>query len=367
MKNSKILFASSNYERYDADATLPAKFSRLIDETPLAARVSGKVTAIKMHLGRDIGYTTIHPLFVKTLVEKLKSYGAKVFITDQETDGAANRGYTREFLGCQVVDACGATEKYFYPKTVSFKTFKNVDVAGHIHDADFMVDLSHVKGHGSCGFGGACKNIAMGCVTTRTRQQIHGLEGGLDWNAEKCVHCELCIRGCNHSANSFADDRYSVNYHHCTYCQHCVKVCPTGAITMTASNQYEDFQIGMALCTKTVLDTFEQDPKASVSNVYYINFLTNITALCDCWGLSTPALVPDIGIYASEDIVAIERASVDAIKVENLLPNGIPIGMELGAAGHLLERLHGKNPYVQLNELEKAGLGTQNYYLEEVR
>jgi uncharacterized Fe-S center protein len=249
--------------------------------------------------------------------------------------------------------------KYFYEKKVDFKTFKNVDVGGNIHDAEVMIDLSHVKGHGACGYGGACKNIAMGCVTDRTRAQIHSLEGGLDWNEDLCTHCELCVNSCNHSANRFRGDKYTINFHHCTFCQHCVKVCPTGAISMDA-NRYEDFQTGMAICTEEVLKTF------APGHVFYINFLTNITALCDCWGMSTPPLVPDIGIMASKDIVAIEKASLDAIKLENLIESGIPQGHKMEGKGHLFERLHGKNPFVQLRELEKRNLGTQEYTVEEV-
>lgn len=357
---SKVLLATVAYDRYEADCTLPAKFDRMIDRMGLAESVKGKHTAIKMHLGRDIGFTTIHPLFVKKLVDKLNGYGAKVFITDQLIAGARTRGYTEEFMGCPIVDACGVMGKYYYEKPVDYKTFKNVDIAGHIHDADFLIDLSHAKGHGACGFGGACKNIAMGCVTDRTRMQIHNLVGGLEWDEGKCTRCEQCVRSCNHYANSFKDDKYDINFHHCTYCQHCVKVCPTGAISMDTDN-YMDFQTGMALCTKEVLSTF------APGSVYYINFLMNITALCDCWGLSTPSLVPDIGVMASSDIVAIERASVDAIKYENLLPNSIPTGMELGAKGHLFERLHGVDPFTQINELERAGLGSQGYEFEEVR
>ena len=127
-----------------------------------------------------------------------------------------------------------------------------------------------------------------------------------------------------------------------------------GAITLD-SHDYADFQTGMAVCTKAVLDTF------APGNAYYINVLTNITALCDCWGMTTPALVPDIGIMASEDIVAIERASLDAIKMEDLIPAGVPAGMELSGHGHLFEQLHGKNPYIQLQKLEEQGLGTQEY------
>lgn len=359
--SSKVLFASVKYDKYDPSVTLPAKFERLIDKMNMKDVVKGKLTAIKMHLGRNIGYSTIHPLFVKILVDKLKSYGAKVFITDQDISGARRRGYTEDFFEVPIVYACGVTGKYFYEKRVDFKSFKNVDVAGNIHDAEVMIDLSHVKGHGACGYGGACKNIAMGCVTDRTRGQIHGLEGGLEWTEELCIHCEQCIVNCNHHANHFdKNGKYHIFFHHCTYCQHCVKVCPTNAIKLT-DNKYEDFQTGMAICTEEVLKTFEP------GHVFYINFLTNITALCDCWGLTTPSLVPDIGIMASQDIVAIERASIDSIKFENLIMDGVPQGMELGNSGHLFERLHGKNPFIQLNELEKRGLGSQQYEIEEVK
>jgi len=358
--SSKVLFSSVEYNKYNPDDTLPAKFKRLIDKMEMQDVVKGKMTVIKMHLGRNIGYTTIHPLFIKILVDKLKEYGANLFITDQEIRGARNRGYTEEYLGVPIVYACGVTNKYFYEKAVDFKTFKNVDIAGNIMDAEIMIDLSHIKGHGACGYGGACKNIAMGCVTDRTRQQLHGLEGGIEWDEELCTHCNLCIESCNHGANKFnKEDKYEVFFHHCTYCQHCVKVCPQEAIKMN-DNQFEDFQTGMAICTDVVLKTFKP------GHVYYINFLNNITALCDCWGLSTPSLVPDIGIMASKDIVAIERASLDAIKMENLILAGIPKGFEMGPKGHMFERLHGKDPFVQLNELEKRGLGSQKYEIEEV-
>lgn len=357
---AKILFSSVAFDKYDEDATLPAKFERLLDALEMQEVVKDKWTAVKMHMGRKIGYSTIHPLFVKILVDKLKSYGAKVFITDQTVEEAKTRGYSEDFLGVPVVPACGVMDKYYYEENANFKTLHNIDIAGHIYDAEVMIDFSHIKGHGACGFGGACKNIAMGCVTDRTRKQIHNLEGGIDWNEGLCTHCEQCIKGCRRQANKFNKKNiYSIFYHNCTYCQHCVKVCPTGALTLTGQ-RYEDFQTGMAICTDTVLKTFQP------GHVFYINFLLNITAVCDCWGFTTPNLVPDIGIMASQDIVAIDRASLDAINVENLIPQGVPRTVTLGTEGHLFERLHWKNPYIQLDELEKRGLGTQEYEIEEI-
>ncbi len=116
----------------------------------------------------------------------------------------------------------------------------------------------------------------------------------------------------------------------------------------------------MAICTEEVLKTF------APGHVFYLNFLINITALCDCWGFTTPSLVPDLGIMGSQDIVAIEKACLDAIKNEDLISSGIPQGMVLKPQGHLFERLHGKNPFIQLEELEKRRLGNQQYETIEV-
>ena len=361
-----VLFAPMAYARYEASQTLPEKFARLLKRSGLAERVKGKQVAIKMHVGSGVSYSTIPPVFVRKLVDFVLAHGGKPFITDHYVAGRhpEQRGYTEHNLGCPILEGCGHLGKYFYTKPLDYKTFRHVDIAGLIHDADVLINFSHVKGHGSCGFGGACKNIAMGCVTDRTRHEIHGLEGGLVWDADKCTHCGKCITACNHDANSFSkpgkDGVYEVNYHHCTLCQHCVKICPTGAITLDSHN-YTDFQTGMAYCTRAVLDTFAPE------DIYHINVLTAITALCDCWGMTTPSLVPDIGIMAGPDIVAVERASLDAIRIEDLIPVGVPQGMALTGSGHLFQQLHGKDPFVQLDKLEEAGLGSQDYKLVTVK
>lgn len=363
MDKSTVLFAPMAYTRYEATQTLPEKFSRMLKASGLAEKLKGKSVAIKMHVGSNVTYSTIPPVFVRKLVDFVREAGGDCFVTDHYVyrRHPEFRGYTPDALGCPVLDDCGYFGKYYYTKNVDYKKLKHVDIAGLINDADFLIDLSHVKGHGACGYGGACKNIAMGCVTDRTRHEIHSLEGGIFWDEAKCVHCNKCLEACNHDANGFSSSgKYKVYYHNCTMCQHCVKICPTGALTLD-SHDYTDFQTGMAVCTKTVLDTFEP------GNAYYINVLTQITALCDCWGMTTPSLVPDIGIMMSDDIVAIERASLDSIKTKNLISEGVPQGMELSGKGHLFEQLHGKNPYLQLEKLSEQGLGTQEYELVTVR
>ncbi|HEY3284039.1 MAG TPA: DUF362 domain-containing protein [Armatimonadota bacterium] len=359
---SNVYFASARVQRLEANSTLPAKLQRVLEQFPLKSMVGGKLTAVKMHLGGHLGYTTIHPLFVRVLVQALKDAGADVFITDSEgaVRNAKARGYTEETLGAPLVSVSGFRDGYRYSREVDYRTLKEIQIAGYVHDAEAFVDFSHVKGHGACAYGGACKNISMGCVTGKTRADIHHLEGGMTWDAETCTHCGQCVDACRHGANKFNDrDEYEVFYHNCVYCQHCVNACPTNALTLDMEG-FQHFQEGMALCTKTVLDTFES------SRTLFVNLLANITMFCDCWGFSTPALVPDIGLVATTDLVAAEQASLDLIKVEDFLPSGLPSDRALGEGEHLLQKIHGKDPFVQVAALERHGLGSRQYELVEV-
>jgi uncharacterized Fe-S center protein len=201
----------------------------------------------------------------------------------------------------------------------------------------------------------------MGCVTQGARGRIHKLEGGLKWDEKRCTHCGKCVEHCPNEAMSFDDDdKLDIFYHNCKYCNHCGLICPAKAITLEGGG-YRSFQRGMALATKTVLDHFKP------AHCYYINFLMNITLFCDCWGMTTPNLVPDIGILAGRDIVAIETATLDMVKTENLIPGSLPPNWpELGNDGHLFERLHAKDPFAVIDYLEELGLGNRKYGLREI-
>jgi uncharacterized Fe-S center protein len=366
MKKSTVKFATVKFDRIDKEATLPAKFRRLLESLPLEKIVDGKTVALKLHLGGGLGYTTIHPLFLRILVDALKNAGGKIFITDifhlNNNDfgirGARNRGYSSDILDVPFLPVAGNTDKYFYTRKIGFKTLKEIQIAGNIYDADVLIDFTHVKGHGVCGYGGALKNIAMGCVTQQTRRDLHALEGGIEWNGELCDQCEKCIEECRYDANKFDDEgKYELMFHNCTYCQHCVEICPNNALTFTGK-KFRDFQKGMALATKEIIGCFDME------SVYYINVLLNITMLCDCWGLSTPSLVPDIGIMASDDIVAIEKASLDSISDEKLLPDSLPEGRVLRGGDHLFEKIFGKDPYGQVQVMEEMGMGSSDYRFE---
>ena len=363
MKNkSTVYFVTAVPERMDRDLTLPAKFQRLLEQLPLAKRVRGKVVAIKMHLGGGLGYTTIHPLFVKLLVDHIrKAKPADVFITDGSIKGASDRGYTRETVGARLIPAFGRNEKSVVERTTGWKHLEKVILSKPIIKADVLVNFSHVKGHGDCGFGGACKNLGMGCVPGKTRGGIHALEGDLKWDKAKCVHCNKCIEECATKANKFdSKGEYKIFWHHCKMCRHCMMICPKGAITIT-KRDFDLFQEALARVSKMVIDCFQP------GNVFHINLLTNVTLFCDCWGMTTPSLVPDIGAFAGDDIVAVDDASLRAIKVENLIPGSITPPFELGKGGHLFERLHSRDPFAQVRSLEALGAGSSDYKVVEIK
>ncbi|HNQ34671.1 MAG TPA: DUF362 domain-containing protein [bacterium] len=361
---ARIYFADIAYESAEPDRTLPAKFKRMLEKLALEKRVKEKSVTIKMHLGGHLGYTTIHPLFVRLLVEALKTAGAKdLKVMDNSAKTAFMRGYTHEVLGCPVIPCFGQSGRYYYREPIGFRGLDEALLSGEALDSDFFIDLAHLKGHGDCGFGGAIKNIAMGIVPSETRRKIHGLEGGLVYDADKCIFCLKCHRACPNGAITINREKKKIGFffHNCTYCQHCVLACPKKAIRME-NRRFEDFSRGLALVTSAFLKKFAPE------NLLFINFLMNITIFCDCWGMSTPSLVPDIGILAAEDITAIETASLDLIKTENLLPNGLPKDRKLSKGkGHLFERIHGKDPYLMVRYLEEIYGGTRVYKRIEVK
>jgi len=363
---SKVYFGSAWVEKPTGNATLPAKLARILAKFDLEHLAQGAWVPIKMHLGGGWGYSTIHPRFVRVVVQAIKDAGGKPYVIDGYFDtiaAAAERGYTSETLGCPLVAAGGPYASHLMRKEVNFRTLDELAIFGAIWDAPCLVNFSHVKGHGDCGYAGACKNIAMGCVDGHTRGKLHGLEGGIEWQKERCTLCGRCIKACDTGAIQLnkKEKRVQICFHDCRYCRHCITACPKEALVMTDPGGYRHFQEGMAISTQAVLDSF--DP----TRVLHINLLTDITMLCDCWGMTTPSLVPDIGVMASRDLVALDAASLDAIQVKDLLPSGLIAGRKLGRGKHLFEKIHGKDPHIQIQALERRGVGTARYDLIEVK
>ena len=365
--SARLLFSAFAPKNLEPANSIGNKFQRLLEKLDLPSVVKGRTVAVKMHLGGGGGFSTIHPFFVRKLVAAVQAAGAKeVFVTDlkRDTVGAIDRGYTEEVFGCRIVPVCGEDESDFrsFPVEPPFYGMDRIELSGAILKADVLLDFSHVKGHGVCGFGGASKNLSMGAVTDAMRQMLHSLEGGLVWDEAKCIHCGKCVAHCpNHAMKFDENKKLDVFYHHCKFCQHCALICPVGAIRMTPGG-YLNFQKGMAMTSAKLLEHFPGNRRL------FINMLMDTTIFCDCWGMTTPRLIPDIGILAGNDIVAIEQATLDLIDREELIPNALPKGWDLAddPKQHLFERIHHKDPYAVVRYLEELGCGTAKYELEEV-
>jgi len=361
-QESTVYFASALPGRLDRDQTLPARFNRLLEKLPIEKRVPGKSVVVKMHFGGGLGYSTIHPLFVKLLVDHIRKGNPRsLTVMDQSVNGASDRGYTPETIGAPMGTTLGADGTKTKLLDSGWKPLGRVPVGKPVLDADVLINFSHVKGHGACGFGGACKNLAMGCTPGSARRQMHALEGRLKWSKARCIRCHKCIEECPTGASSFnKNGEFDIFWHNCRMCMHCMLICPAGAIKI-ARQRFDKFQEGLARVSKLMLDSFEP------ANVFHINVLTDITIFCDCWGMTTPALVPDIGIMGGTDIVAVDRASLDAIKVKDLIPGSITPPYKLGKGKHLFERLHHKDPYAQIAAMERLGLGVSKYKQVAIR
>ena len=186
---STVYWGSPRQSVLGAEETLPAKLDLILQKLNVRDRVKGETVAIKMHTGNNIITSTIHPVFVRKVVKAVKEGGGKPFVADVnwDTAGAEERGYSSETIGCPVYPAAGPEEKYFYTHRQEFKNMKEWKVAGQIQDASFLINLSHIKGHPSCGFGGAFKNIALGCMVGETRSAMHDtVHFDKYWFAEKC-------------------------------------------------------------------------------------------------------------------------------------------------------------------------------------
>jgi uncharacterized Fe-S center protein len=368
---STVYFGSPRQARLEAKETLPAKLDLILDRLKLRERVKDETVVIKMHTGTNIGYSTVHPVFVRKVVQAVKEGGGRPYVADVTWDakGAEERGYSSETLGCPVYAAAGPDDKYCYAHERPFKNIKEWRVAGLIQDATFLVNLAHAKGHPSCGYGGVFKNLALGCMAGSTRSAMHDtMQFDRYWFADMCPDDgarKRVIASCPHAA--LVEDKSSPREIHlhpeqCNQCGRCLKAAPPGSLKIDAVN-FHAFQEALAISTSLSLGTFAK------GKAVHLVLANQITPVCDCFGFTSMPILPDAGIFGSDDIVALEQAVLDATGRLRLIEENIPTSMEVHTReGHPLRWLHGpfKDPYLVVHHGEKLGLGTREYEMVDV-
>jgi uncharacterized protein len=134
---SVVYYGSPRQARWEAKETLPAKLDLILERLNLRDRVKDETVALKMHLGSHMGYSTVHPVFVRRVVDAIKQGGGHPFITDLswDTHASETRGYTTETLGCPIYPISGVKDLYQYSIEQPYKNITHWKVGGMIHDA----------------------------------------------------------------------------------------------------------------------------------------------------------------------------------------------------------------------------------------
>lgn len=367
---SKVFFAERRST--SRHKSLPVKLEKLFDKAgfnTIFAR--DELVAVKLHFGERGLTTYIHPVFVRRIVDKLKSLGCKPFLTDTNTlyiemrhnavdhlETAVLHGFTYATVGAPVIIADGLKGHCSRDVPVPGKHFQTVKIAQGILDADSMIVLSHVKGHILTAMGGAIKNLSMGCSSRAGKHMMHASVKP-EVISEKCVGDAHCIRHCPAGCITLEDEVAVIDQERCIGCGECVVACPHNAIKIDWSSDTKAVQEKMAEFAYGAV----KDKKGKCA---YINFLLDITPHCDCHSWSDNIIVPDVGILASTDPVAIDQASVDLINrqagmADSKLKDNFSPGQDkfLG--------VYPKVDYnIQLQHAEALGLGFREYELVEI-
>jgi uncharacterized Fe-S center protein len=342
---------------------LRALFSRITNVVS-----TGDSVAVKVHMGEYGSSAYLRPPIVRRVCDLIKEAGGKPFVTDttalypagrftasQYLATAAYNGFTEESMEVPVVIADGERgydgEWVDIPGQVSDCSLDKIKIAREILDADSMVVLSHLKGHELSGFGGSIKNVAMGCVTKESKAAQHRVNRGVI-DLSKCTGCGQCVEACAFEALSLFEEKIRRDDEKCMNCNNCLYTCSEGVFSLP-SQAKEVFQIYLAHAAAGVLSRFH-------SKVAFINFVQDVTPLCDCATPSGLPVVPDIGILASIDVVAIDKASLD------LIAQSKPVGKFANVSSpDILGKINGTDSLIQIRTAQELDLGNMAYELKE--
>ncbi|MEM3378249.1 MAG: DUF362 domain-containing protein [Candidatus Bathyarchaeia archaeon] len=271
----------------------------------------GDLVAVKLHVGELGNPYHVQPFFVHDLVRRVKELGGKPFLTDSTTYYCAqrNNGYDHTITALMhgfgmvpFIVADGLRGENF--RLVKTKGILNeVEVAGVIAEADAMIVVSHNKGHELSGFGGAIKNLGMGCTSQAGKLRQHRTIG-LEIDTSKCIGCGKCKDACSMHLPEIIEGKARNTSPLCMRCPICSEACPAGAIKLTNKN---NLCKALASAAYGVLSTFKK------GKVSYVSFAKDITQYCDCLPNPGERVMKDVGIFASNSPVSIDAAFLGMI------------------------------------------------------
>lgn len=371
MSKSKVYYTNLRAKVGD---NLLDKLKRLITTAGIGEiDFENKYAAIKMHFGEPGNLAFLRPNYAKVVVDTVKELGGKPFLTDCNTlyvggrknaldhlDSAALNGFSPLSTGCQILIADGlkGTDEAYIP-VEGGEYVKEAKIGRAIMDADIFISLNHFKGHEATGFGGALKNIGMGCGSRAGKMEMHSA-GKPHVDPSSCIGCKMCTKVCAHSAITIEDKKASIDHNKCVGCGRCIGVCPKDAICPASDESNDILNCKIAEYSKAVI----QDRPH-----FHVSLVIDISPYCDCHGENDAAIVPDVGFFASFDPVALDLACAQAVNEQPPISNTRLTDM----LAHTHEHDHFHTIFPETNwesAIEhgvKLGIGSKDFELIEVK
>ena len=371
MQKPKVYFTSF---KTSFTENIPDKLKRLI----LTAGVkeidfTDKYAAIKIHFGELGNLAFLRPNYAKVVVDVVKELGGKAFLTDCNTlyvgsrknaldhlDTAYENGFTPFSTGCHVIigDGLKGTDEELVP--VDGEYVKEAKIGRAVMDADVFISLTHFKGHEMTGFGGALKNIGMGCGSRAGKMEMHS-EGKPYVNQEKCIGCGMCTKVCAHTGIAVSEKKASINQENCVGCGRCIGVCPKDAVEPSFGDSNDVLNCKMAEYSKAVLQGRPH---------FHISIVCDVSPNCDCHAENDIPIIPNVGMFASFDPVALDVACADACNRQPVIAGSVLHENKQHGHGEGHDHFHMTHPDTNwkscVEHAEKIGIGSQEFELVEV-
>ena len=368
MRKPKVFFTSMHVTE---DENLQAKLGRLIRTAGIGEiDFKRKFAAVKIHFGEMGNLAFLRPNYARTVVDIIKELGGKPFLTDCNTlyvgyrknaldhlDTAYTNGFSPFSTGCHVIigDGLKGSDEALVP-VPGGELVMQAKIGRAVMDADIVISLNHFKCHELTGIGGALKNIGMGCGSRAGKMEMHS-DGKPAVSRDLCIGCGKCVAICAFNAPKLSGGKAAIDHAICVGCGRCMTVCPTDAIEATDSSANDDLNKKMAEYAAAVLTGRPH---------FHVTMVVDVSPFCDCHSENDIPIVPNIGMFASFDPVALDVACAAAVNAQRPYPGSLLEQIERTSDDHFTSIHPDTNWWVCIQHAVKLGLGGTDYELVTV-